>query len=73
MKTLSTPEVAQLVGVHEVTLERWLATRKIASPKQLRTGRRTVRLWTNQDAERIKKFKQENYRKGRGRKPKPKR
>ena len=73
MKTLSTPEVAKLVGIHEITLERWLATGKIAGPKQLRTGRRIVRLWTNQDVEKIRKFKQENYRKGRGRKAKPKR
>lgn len=73
MKTLSTPEVAKLVGIHEVTLERWLAKRKIVGPKVLRTGRRVVRLWRTQDVERLRKFKQENYRKGRGRKPKPKR
>ncbi len=56
-----------------VTLERWLAARKVVGPKQLRTGRRIVRLWATQDVERIKNFKQKNYRKGRGRKPKPKR
>jgi excisionase family DNA binding protein len=70
MKTLSTPEVAKLVGIHQITLERWLAAEKIPSPKKLRTGRRIVRLWTNRDVERIRKYKQENYRKGRGRKPK---
>jgi hypothetical protein len=31
-----------------------------------------VRLWTEQDVKAIKKFMKQNYRKGRGRKPKPK-
>jgi hypothetical protein len=31
-----------------------------------------VRLWTDADVEKVRKYKQENYRKGRGRKPKPK-
>jgi hypothetical protein len=36
-------------------------------------GRNAFRDWTAKDVERIRKYKQENYRKGRGRKPKPKR
>jgi hypothetical protein len=32
-----------------------------------------IRIWTDRDVERVRKYKEENYRKGRGRKPKRKR
>ena len=70
--TLSTAEVATKVGVHQATLERWLAGGKLKMPAPLRVGRKTFRNWTVSDVERVRKYKQENYRKGRGRKPKPK-
>ena len=73
MKPLSTNEVATAVGVHTITLERWLAQEKVKSPKRLEVGGRVVRLWTVSDVERLRKYKQQNYRKGRGRKPKGKR
>ena len=72
MKTFSTPQVSKLVGVHTITLERWLASGKVATPKRLIVGKRIVRIWTEKDVARVRKYKQENYRKGRGRKPKPK-
>jgi hypothetical protein len=34
---------------------------------------KAVRVWTAQDVEELKKYKLKNYRKGSGRKPKPKR
>jgi predicted site-specific integrase-resolvase len=70
MKQFSTPEVAKLVGVHTITLERWLSSGRVATPKRLLVGSRVVRLWNENDVKRILKYKQENYRKGRGRKPK---
>lgn len=70
MKTLSTIEVAKKAGIDRATLERWLAGGKIARPKSLRIGEKEFRNWTDADVERVRKFKQENYRKGRGRKPK---
>jgi predicted DNA-binding transcriptional regulator AlpA len=73
VKQFSTPEVAQMAGISVGTLERWLASRVLASPKRLNIGSRVVRLWAPKDVERVRKYKQENYRKGRGRKPKPKR
>jgi excisionase family DNA binding protein len=73
MSPLSTPEVAKRVGIHQATLERWLASGKLGMPKPLRVGRKVFRNWTDSDVERVRKYKQENYRKGRGRKPKPKR
>ncbi len=56
-----------------ITLEKWLKQRKVATPKRLQVGHRVVRLWTKADLERVREYKQENYRKGRGRKAKPKR
>jgi excisionase family DNA binding protein len=73
MSPLSTAEVAAKVGVNRVTLERWLSSGKLRPPKTVRYGRNEFRDWTDADVDRVRKYKQENYRKGRGRKPKPKR
>jgi predicted DNA-binding transcriptional regulator AlpA len=73
VKQFSTPEVATMAGISVVTLERWLASGKIESPRRLRVGARVVRIWYEKDVERVRKYKQQNYRKGRGRKPKHKR
>ena len=72
MAYLSTAEVAKKAGIDRATLERWLASGKVARPKSLRIGQKLFRNWTDADMERVRKFKQQNYRKGRGRKPKPK-
>jgi len=73
MQILSTAEVAKKAGIDRATLERWLANQKIARPKLLRIGEKEFRNWTAEDVARVRKFKQENYRKGRGRKPRQKR
>jgi excisionase family DNA binding protein len=73
MSPLSTEEVAQKVGIHRVTLEHWLSSGKVESPRIVRYGKNQFRNWTPADVDRIRKYKQKNYRKGRGRKPKPKR
>jgi len=72
MTTVSTLEVARKVGIGRATLERWLSSGKVKGPKTVRFGKSEFRHWTAKDVERLKEFKQENYRKGRGRKPKPK-
>ncbi len=66
MSPLSTREVAGLVGVHPITLERWLASGKIPAPGPLRIGGRIFRRWTERDIERVKQYKAKFYRKGRG-------
>jgi len=71
--TLSTADIARSVGVNRVTLERWISNGKVKVPKLIQIGKRAFRNWTDRDVEKVKKYKQENYRKGRGRKPKPKR
>jgi predicted DNA-binding transcriptional regulator AlpA len=72
MAYLSTAEVAKKAGIDRATLERWLASGKVARPKSLRIGQKLFRDWTDADVERVRKFKRQNYRKGRGRKPRPK-
>jgi IS30 family transposase len=73
MKNYSTLQVARMVGVHKVTLQRWLLNRKVAEPRRISDGGVIARVWTDRDVERVRKYKEQNYRKGRGRKPKPKR
>lgn len=62
-----------MAGIAWVTLRRWLADGKIRPSQSLPFDGRTLWRWTPSDVERLRRFKQENYRKGRGRKPKPKR
>jgi predicted site-specific integrase-resolvase len=73
MSPLSTFEVAKKIGINKATLERWLASGKVRQPKILRIGRKAFRNWNDADIEGLRNYKQENYRKGRGRKPKQKR
>jgi predicted site-specific integrase-resolvase len=72
MKNLSTLDVVRQVGIGRSTLERWIAEGKVLAPKMIRFGRDEFRNWTPKDVERVRKYKQQNYRKGRGRKAKPK-
>jgi len=67
MAPLSTAEVAARVGVHRATLEEWLSAGKVKQPKRIQIGGKSYRLWTESDIERVKSFKANSYRKGRGR------
>jgi DNA-binding transcriptional MerR regulator len=73
MKEYSTAQVARMIGVHKVTLQRWLLEGKMKEPRKVRVGNVDARIWTDRDVERVRQYKQENYRKGRGRKPRAKR
>ena len=73
MANLSTQDVARQIGINRVTLERWLSSGKVKAPKTVQFGKSEFRNWTIEDVARVRKYKQENYRKGRGRKKKPKR
>jgi hypothetical protein len=73
MKDYSTATVASEVGISKLTLIRWLMAGKIREPRRVKQGGVELRLWTARDVERVRRYKLENYRKGRGRKPKPKR
>jgi DNA-binding transcriptional MerR regulator len=66
-------DAAAKVGLHLVTLQRWIAAGKVKAPRPTLVGAVGYRLWTAKDVERLQKTKDRIYRKGRGRKPKPKR
>jgi DNA-binding transcriptional MerR regulator len=65
---LSTKEVAAKVGINRVTLQRWLLSGALQEPKRFTAGGIDVRIWTEADLERVRRYKETNYRKGRGRK-----
>ncbi len=69
-RTYSTAEAAQRIGINRVTLQRWLIDGRVKEPKKVSMGGVQVRIWTDRDVERLREFKQRNYRKGRGRKRK---
>jgi len=73
MKTYSTRQAAEIVGISWITLRRWLAAREVRPSVAVPYDGRTLWRWTDADVEKLRKYKQENYRRGRGRKPKPKR
>lgn len=68
-----TAKVAAEIGVSKLTLTRWLKEGKVKEPRWVKQGGVELRLWSNRDVERVRKYKEANYRKGRGRKAKLKR
>lgn len=68
MRDYSTAKVAAEVGVSKLTLVRWLVAGKIKEPRRVNQGGQEVRIWTDRDVERVRKYKAAHYRKGRGRK-----
>jgi predicted site-specific integrase-resolvase len=72
MRTYSTEDMARGLGIHRVTLQRWLSAGKVRASLSMPMRGRTLWRWTDRDVERVRKFKAANYRKGRGRKKKPK-
>ena len=71
MKTYSTRQAAELIGIHWVTLHHWLAGRKVKPSIAIPLNGRTLWRWTKKDISAVRKYKESNYRKGRGRKKKP--
>ena len=70
MRTYSTGQVAKIVGINRVTLQRWLLDGKIREPRRIYNGGIDARIWTDRDVERVRKYKAANYRRGRGRRKK---
>jgi DNA-binding transcriptional MerR regulator len=65
-KTYSTGEVAKQIGVSRQTLHAWIA-KGFAKPKAIEVGGATIRLWTDADIERARRFKG-TLKAGRGKK-----
>jgi len=56
--------------VDKQTLLRWLWAGKLPEPKHFESGAQKIRVWTDRDVRNARKYKEENYRKGGGRKKK---
>ena len=57
MKQLSTRQAAKASGISLVTLQRWIAGRKVKAPKLSTIVGIKMRLWSKADIERIRKVK----------------
>jgi predicted DNA-binding transcriptional regulator AlpA len=66
-------KVAKMLKIGRPTLHRWMKIMPSLAPRKQKVGGVSVRIWTHRDVELLRKYKQNNYRKGRGRKTKPKR
>ena len=66
----TTKEAAATVGITVVTVQRWIAAGLISAPQLTIKHGRAVRLWSEADIKRLRKKKEQIYRKGRGRKVK---
>jgi hypothetical protein len=68
MKIYSTGEVARELGIHKTTLLRWLYSGSLKEPRRVEQPGVDYRLWRERDLERARQYKEQRYRKGRGRK-----
>src|SRR6266566_5714781 len=59
MKVYGTPKAAKLVGVHYLTLHRWIGEKKIKPNGITLADGRTLYQWTEKDIETAKKIKAE--------------
>ena len=73
MSTYSTVEVAELVGVSWDTLSRWIREKRFPVPPVKSLGRIRVRVWTEDDVEKVRKYKADHYWGKGGRKKRKKR
>jgi len=67
---LTTAEAAKRAGIHQVTLQKWIAAGRLRAPKATLIGAVGYRLWSTEDVALLLKVKEASYRKGRGRKKK---
>jgi DNA-binding transcriptional MerR regulator len=65
----STAQAARKVGIGRQTLHRWIREGNVSPPRKRKVAGVTVRIWREDDIKRLRKYKEGNYCKGRGRKP----
>ncbi|MGA8873442.1 MAG: helix-turn-helix domain-containing protein [Candidatus Acidiferrales bacterium] len=56
-KTYSTGDAAKKIGVSRQTLQEWISSNRLPLPKLQKVGRVSIRLWSEADIERARKFK----------------
>ncbi len=69
-RTYSTKEAAKKVGVHWMTLHKWIAAGKVRPSEQIGMNGGKHWRWTEQDIQKIRKYKAEHFREGQGRRNK---
>jgi len=55
MKRLSTREAARKLGISLISLQRYIAAKKVSAPKVQRIGGVRVRLWADNNIRRVRK------------------
>jgi len=55
MSDVSTREAARKLGISLISLQRYIAAKKISAPKLQSIGGVRVRLWTDRDIKRVRK------------------
>ena len=66
MKTYTTVQLAKHLGIGRDTLYRWMKAKKIQAVRVTRLGNIRVRLWTDRDAAKIRKYMKQHYGRGKG-------
>jgi excisionase family DNA binding protein len=56
MKQYSTREAAKMLGLHLVTIQTYIAEGKIPAPPLLDVGGNKLRIWTEQDIEKVREI-----------------
>ena len=69
-RTYSTKEAAKRVGVHWMTLHKWIAAGKVRPSEQIGMNGGKHWRWTEQDIQKVRKYKEEHFREGQGRRNK---
>ncbi len=59
IRRYTTRQVAKKIGVGHQTLLRWLYARQLAEPERMIFGGQNLRLWTEDDLKRARKYKVE--------------
>jgi DNA-binding transcriptional MerR regulator len=57
LNAYSTGDAARKIGVSRQTLQTWIEADNILAPRLRKVGRMRIRLWTNADIERARRFK----------------
>ena len=73
MKTYSTIQVAKLLGIASGTFHRWIREKRVPAPPLQSVLGMHVRAWTEEDIEKVRKYKAEHYWGRGGRKKRKKR
>jgi predicted DNA-binding transcriptional regulator AlpA len=73
MATFSTIRVAKLLGIASGTFHRWIREKRVQAPPLQSVLGMNVRAWTEEDIQKVRKYKLEHYWGKGGRKKRKKR